>query len=178
MPGVFERIRRALATCSLASALVALPAPAVAASGTFHVVSTVRVTSACAYNGTPSLAFGSYNPVVANASAPATATATLSVVCPVAHAYTVTANLGQHSASAASTCATGRCTRAMSNGARFLSYDIYTTPSHTTVWNSVNAIASTGSGTAQSNKVYGYVPPAEIAPAGNYTDTVTVTVTF
>jgi len=177
-PGILERARRVLATGFVVTALAALPAQAVAATGTFDVVSRVTVTSACTYNGTPALAFGSYDPIVANASVAATATATLSVVCPAQSPYTVTANLGRHSSSAASTCATGPCTRAMSNGALFLSYDIYTTPTYTTVWNTVNGIGGIGTGAMQAINVYGYIPPAEAAPAGSFTDTVTVTVSF
>jgi spore coat protein U-like protein len=154
------------------------PSIATAGTGTLNVVSSVTVISICTYAGTPALAFASYDPVVANASTPATGTGILSITCPDTLAYSVTANLGLNAAAASGACATGTCTRAMSSSGNFLAYDIYTTPAHATVWNAANGIAATGTGVAQSVNVFGYIPAAQVAPSGTYADTVTVTVTF
>ena len=170
--------QRGLLAAALVGALVLATAPAGAGTGTFNVASSIVVTSVCTYNGTPTLAFVSYDPIVANASTPATATGALSVTCPDTLAYSVTANLGSNSGHATGSCATTTCSRAMVSGSNYLSYDIYTTSAHTTVWNTTNSIAGTGSGLAQSVNVYGYIPAAEVVPAGTYSDTVTVTVTF
>ncbi|HTX60606.1 MAG TPA: spore coat U domain-containing protein [Verrucomicrobiae bacterium] len=163
---------------AIVSASVAVQTPALAVAGTFDVDPSVVVASTCTYNGTGTLSFGAYDPVVANASLAATATGTVSVTCPDTLAYTLTANTGLYGTHASGSCATATCTRAMLSGSSYLSYDIYTTSAHTTVWNATNSIAGTGSGIAQSISVYGYIPPAEVAPAGSYADTVTVTVTF
>jgi spore coat protein U-like protein len=174
-----QAMRRTLAVLAVASVFCLASRPAaMAATGTFNVVSSVTVSSVCTYNGAPTLAFAAYDPIVTNQATPGTATGTLSVTCPETLAYTVTAGLGLHSASASGACATGTCTRAMLSAGSFLSYDIYTTAAHTTVWNAANGIPGAGAGVAQSINVFGYIPPAEIAPAGSYTDTVTVTVTF
>ena len=172
-------MQRALSIAALVSSLVlAAGSAASAATGTFNVVSSIVVASVCTYNGSPTLAFASYDPIVANATAAATATGALSITCPDTLAYTVTANLGSNSGHASGSCATTTCSRAMVSGGNYLSYDIYTTSGLTTVWNSTNGIAGTGSGVAQTVNVYGYIPPAQVAPAGSYADTVTVTVTF
>ncbi|HTA38310.1 MAG TPA: spore coat protein U domain-containing protein [Candidatus Acidoferrales bacterium] len=151
---------------------------AMAGTGTFNVASSVTVSSACTYNGSPSLPFGAYDPIVTNHTTPSTATGTLSVTCPQTLAYALTAGPGLNSASASGSCATGTCTRAMSNTGNFLSYDIYTSAAHATVWNATNGISGSGDGATQSISVFGYIPPALAASAGIYTDTVTVTVTF
>ncbi len=166
------------ATAALTASLIVSGSAALASTGTFNVTSSVTVTTSCTYNGTPTLDFSAYDPIVVNATTPATATGTLSITCPDTLPYSVTANTGLHASSASGACATGTCTRAMNSGTNYLSYDLYTTSGHTTVWNTVNGISGTGTGLAQSVTVYGYIPPAEIAAAGSYSDTVTATVTF
>lgn len=172
-------MRRLLAAIAAALGIVLIPGNgARAGTGTFNIVSSITVSSVCTYNGTPALAFAAYDPIVVNRTTAATSTGTLSVTCPQTLAYGVTADLGLNSASAGGACATGTCTRAMSSAGNFLSYDIYTTSAYATVWNATHALAGTGAGVAQSISVFGYIPPGQIAPAGSYTDTVTVTVTF
>ncbi len=73
--------------------------------------------------------------------------------------------------------------RRMAAGANLLNYNIYTTTARTTVWgdgtSSTSAITGTGSGTAQSVTVYGRVTSGQTSvPAGSYSDTVAVTVTY
>jgi spore coat protein U-like protein len=43
---------------------------------------------------------------------------------------------------------------------------------------SSDAVAATGNGSAQSFTVYGRVPPQAAPAPGNYSDTITVTVTY
>lgn len=172
-------MQRAIKVAALCVGLALATGPAAeAATGTFNVVSSVVVSSVCTYNGTPTLNFASYDPIVANASTALTATGALSITCPDTLAYTVTANLGSNSGHASGSCATTTCSRAMVSGTNYLSYDIYTSSGNTTVWNTTNSIAGTGNGLAQTVNVYGYIPPAQVAAAGAYADTVTVTVTF
>ncbi len=126
--------------------------------------------------------FGAYAPLGANQTTPLTANGTLKVRCTGGTAtYSLTANNGQNSSNATSTCATGACTRAMRIGATtaYVSYDLYTDAGYTTIWDATNAITDTGGGGGGTTETfYGYVPPGIANTAGTYTDSVTVTVTF
>ena len=60
-------------------------------------------------------------------------------------------------------------------------YQLYTDAAHTTVWGSASggsAVTGTGSGASQVNTVYGRTQLGSSAPIGNYSDTVTVSITF
>lgn len=70
----------------------------------------------------------------------------------------------------------------MNNGSDTIAYAMYSDASRSTSWGSTvgtDTVAGTGDGTDQTMTVYGRVAsiPAT-APAGNYSDTVTVTVTY
>lgn len=71
--------------------------------------------------------------------------------------------------------------RTMSKGAFTIPYEMYSDTSRTTAWgaSSGTTVAGTGTGLDQTLTVYGRVAsiPAS-AEAGNYSDTVTVTVTY
>ncbi len=69
----------------------------------------------------------------------------------------------------------------MSQSSNLLVYSVYTDNGRTTVWGNstgVDVVASTGTGAQQSFTMYGRAPAAQTAPAGSYSDTITVTVTF
>jgi spore coat protein U-like protein len=71
----------------------------------------------------------------------------------------------------------------MANGANLLNYAVYTDSARSTVWGDGGAgatatIDGTGSGTAQSTTIYGRIPAGQTVPAGSYSDTVNVTVTY
>jgi spore coat protein U-like protein len=70
--------------------------------------------------------------------------------------------------------------RRMKSGNNFLVYQIYKTAARTTVWGSGSdalqmQLLQSGSG---SIPVYGRIPGGQAVPAGNYSDTVTITLTF
>jgi spore coat protein U-like protein len=105
-----------------------------------------------------------------------TATSTVSVTCTTDAAYDLALDEGENQSAT---------TRRMTDGTDFVSYRLYNDAGHTTLWGddttfgSVNA--GIGSGVEQDVTVYGRVEAADNAttpPAGNYSDTVTVTVTF
>jgi spore coat protein U-like protein len=61
----------------------------------------------------------------------------------------------------------------------YLNYELYTDNSDTTVWNSSNQVAYTGTGASSQATFYGVVPKGQsTVPAGAYSDTVNITVTF
>lgn len=72
--------------------------------------------------------------------------------------------------------------RVMSDGSgNTVGYQLYTDTTRTDVWGNTvgtDAQAETGTGTSQDITVYGEVPAQTTPPAGTYTDTVAVTVTY
>lgn len=106
-----------------------------------------------------------------------TATSTVSVTCTTDAAYDLALDDGGNAS------ATTR--RMTDDGTNFVSYRLYSDAAHTTLWGddttfgSVNA--GTGNGIEQDITVYGRVESGDNAttpPAGAYSDTVTVSVTF
>jgi len=123
--------------------------------------------------------FGIYDPLAGSA---AQATGTVAVDCQVLLlglfvSWTVTLSTGSSG---------GYVTRQLQSGANTLSYNLYTNPARTSVWGD----GSNGTSVASANiflivgpnttnyTVYGNIPAAQDRPAGNYTDTVTVTMTY
>lgn len=165
--------RWALVAGALLNALlVALTQPAAAktATATFNV--TANVPSSCTITATD-LAFGS---VPANPGANVDAQTTLSVTCTLSTTYTIALDKG---------LATGGTVamRQMQNGTNLLNYTLYTTTARTTVWGdgtlSTQTVSGTGNGNAQSVTVYGRVPSGQTnLAAGNFSDTITATVTY
>lgn len=76
--------------------------------------------------------------------------------------------------------------RKLTSGANFLNYNMYTDTGRTIVWGDGTASTQTISDsylilltpTTRHYTVYGRVPGSQNKPAGTYTDTVTVTVTY
>lgn len=169
------RLTRYIGLVALLLALCPLNAYAATTTGSVSVSATI--SNNCTF-GTSTMAFGAYDPVITNASTPLTATGTVDLTCTKSDSVTLTANTGSNSTHATGSCATATCTRAMANGAIYLSYDLYTSAARTTVWNAANNIPATATGASQSVNVYGYVPSGVADSAGSYADTVTVTATF
>ena len=138
------------------------------------------VTFTCTVNAT-GIAFGTYNPL--------SPTGDSSV-----GSWTVTCNaIGSGSATVAgtltlSTGLSGTYTaRTMKSGTHALQYNIYLTPSHTQVIGdgSAGTFALSDSGTVTAGQVYqitgsmyGFMPPSQDVPAGSYSDSIVVTVTY
>ena len=142
------------------------PAQASTATNTLSVTATV--VNYCTVN-TSSLSFGNYQ------GSDATATATATLTCTNGTAETIGLDAGANGAHAVGT------TRAMTDGSsHYLSYEIYQNSGHTTVWDaSTHTEAGTGTGSAQSLTAYGDIPANQLtAPAGSYTDTVNINVTY
>jgi len=75
---------------------------------------------------------------------------------------------------------TGPTNRKMVKGAESVTYGLYSDAARTLPWGSTagQTIAGTGAGAAQSYNVYGRVPAQTTPSAGEYTDTVVVTITY
>ncbi len=72
--------------------------------------------------------------------------------------------------------------RVMSSGAHSLNYNLFNTANRTLVWgdatNGSFAVSGSGTGDAINHVIYGLIPPHQNVPAGNYSDTITVMITF
>jgi spore coat protein U-like protein len=131
----------------------------------------------CSTSVTAHLAFGAYDPVGANATTPADATATLSVNCTNQMPYTVTAGQGANAATGSTASVP---LRQMASGANRLGYFIYQNSGRTLVLGNTSAtgIALVGMGSAAPTTIYGRIPAGQNKPVGTYSDTIIMTVTF
>ena len=134
-------------------------------TSTFQVTATVA--SSCTVTAT-SLAFGNYTLAQLDGSSTITAT------CTNGTTYTIGLDAGSF---AGATTSTRRMTGPSAAG---LSYSLFSDSGRTTNWGNVAGswVSGTGTGAAQVLTVYGRIPANQTALIGNYTDTVTVTVTF
>ncbi|MGE3141999.1 MAG: spore coat U domain-containing protein [Hyphomonadaceae bacterium] len=151
-------------------ALAAAAGPAFAGSDTSSFTVNATVIASCAVSAND-LQFGNYNPV---ADSDLDAATTLSVACTNGTPFQIALGLG--GGTGASTAA-----RYMTNGANTLAYTLYQDASRSTLWGEtagVDTKAGTGTGAAVSIDVYGRAPMHQTAPAGAYSDTIVVTVTY
>lgn len=131
---------------------------------------TATVIASCGVEAND-LAFGDYDPV---SSTPLDVGTTIAVTCTHGASYDVSLDAG---VGADATIAS----RKMTSGAATLDYSLYRNAGRTSVWGATigsNTVSGVGNGALQSINVYGRAPARQTAPAGNYTDTVTVTVTY
>lgn len=156
-------------------AIAAIPAHAGTTTGMFQVTATV--VNSCKINSAGNLAFGNYDPTSATNT---TGSSSISVNCTKGDVYTIALNYGANGGSASN--------RIMTDGAgNNLNYNLFTDSGYTKVWNSTcgagnNCDGGTGAGpggaNAQSYSVYGQIVAGQNVPAGSYSDTITLTVTF
>lgn len=162
-----------IATLAGAGAAVSLGAPTAAVAGTQS--STLGVTATVTANctvSTTAVAFGSVNTLSGNTDA----TGSVSVTCTNGSAWSAAANAGSGTGATLAS-------RRMSAGANTLSYTLHTDAARSSVWGDGSAgtatVSNTGTGAAQTFTVYGRVPSGQTSvPAGSYSDTVSVTITY
>lgn len=161
---------RYLAPVLIAGAL--LPCNAYAAgSDTDSFQVTATVVASCDVVAS-ALAFGNYDPVTASNL---DAETTFSVVCTNGTPYNVGMSLGS---GAGASMATRRMTR--SGGAQTLNYVLYQDNQRSVLWGNTGTDrqAGTGAGTPDTIHLYGRVPMQQAAPAGSYSDTIVITVSW
>ena len=152
--------------------LGAAPTAALAGTASSTMSVTATVTANCTVS-TTALAFGNVDTI---SGSNFDNTGSLSIRCTNGTAWSATAGVGSGPLA-------GYANRKMTAGANVLNYNIYTTAARTVVWgdgsSSTSPIGGTGTGNAQSVTVYGRVGSGQTSvPAGAYTDTVAVTVTY
>lgn len=176
-------------SAALLAAVLALPA--IAANKTANFNATANVNANCTFSVSGDLAFGTYDPLVANAAAALPGTTTLTLTCTRGTPSTITM-----SASANFGSGLGGL-RAMTTGAggagNTLSYAIYqpsavgaSATATATAWGDP-AVAGTGTSFAvaaaptiasRTITVFGSIPPGQDVSNGSYTDAVTATVNY
>lgn len=165
--------------CALIFGLGALASGAHAATATGTMNVSASVTASCKIQSIGAIAFGAYDPANVNASSPLTAAGNISVSCTKGDAVSVTLDQGAN-ALTGSTCAAP--TRQMANGTNMLGYAVYSDTGYTKAWgcDATNTVSFTSAGAATPTQLstYGKVPGGQDVPAGNYSDTVTVSVSF
>jgi spore coat protein U-like protein len=142
-----------------------------ASSTTLSVTATVSKN--CTITTAP-VAFGNYDSVAANATAPLDGLGTVTVTCTKGSPAKVGLNDGSNAQGT---------TRRMSQAATdFLAYELYKDTTHATRWgNTADTaldITAAPSQAPRNFSVYGRVPAAQPVAVGSYTDTVTATVNF
>ena len=150
----------------------------IAGSDTANLTVTANVNATCKLSNSVAVAFGTYDPVLANASTPLDANGSFDIKCTKGSSGTLKLNTGLYGANASGT------TRALkaASSANYLNYDLYTASGRTTVWNDTTNTVLYGpasNASAFTETVYGRIPAAQVnAVADSYADTVTVTVTY
>jgi spore coat protein U-like protein len=139
-------------------------------SGSGAMTATASVTGSCTISA-GAMPFGSFGLALATTSR--SQTATLSYTCSAGTTARITLGQGQHGTGTLSSPV-----RYMASGSGTLSYQLYSDSGQTTVWDGVTGVSVTGTGSAQTSTVYGKTPAQAVPPAGTYTDTVVVTITF
>lgn len=156
------RLRRSI-TAAIAIAVASLPSTAGAV--------------ACNVSTLPAQ-FGVYNPLDA---APLATTGAINVACTctglldcVVFAYRIEVSAGQSGSTAA---------REMRSGTGRLQYNLFSDPGFTSVWGTGNAGYSvlyllTLFGSKQTATVYARIPARQVVPAGSYSDSPMVTISY
>jgi spore coat protein U-like protein len=95
----------------------------------------------------------------------------VTVTCDASSSYTIALNAGTAGSYAG---------RVMQSGSHKLRYNLYVDANHTVVWGDGSAGTETigGSGTDTNYPVYGSVPAGQNPIVGDYSDVITVTLTF
>lgn len=152
------------ATLSLAD-----PARAGTVQTTMNVSATVQ--NSCIISAAPML-FGNYDPVSAS---PTNASTSITVTCTTGTSFGVGLSAGSTSGSTVSS-------RHMGNAANRLSYALFSDSGRTTNWGNSPGVDAPSNTIATASpsvlSVYGQIPAQQNIPAGAYSDTVTVTVTY
>jgi spore coat protein U domain-containing protein, fimbrial subunit CupE1/2/3/6 len=163
-------MKRAILSLAVLS-LISLPA--FAGSQTANLNVTASVSAVCTIS-TVTVAFGAYDPVVANAATDLNGTGTLTVACTKGAAATIDLGVGNNLSGGS---------RRMASGTDFLNYALFKDAARTQVWGTPLAGGTTltynsASKASTSITVYGKVPQAQDVTVGAYSDVVVATINY
>ena len=164
----FRKWLRAISVAASAAAVWGGFAFAGTVSGTLPV--SASITNNCSFGTISSLSFGAYDPVVANSTADLSSTGTFALTCTSGDALTIGLSLGANAVS--------NQRNMKDSGTDKLAYNLYQDSGHSTAWDETTTESSTGTGSEITYTVYGVVPHGQNIPAGSYTDSVSIDVTY
>jgi len=178
----FRLNRTAAVLCVAIGTALMSSAPAYAAgSQPANLAVSASVASNCTIS-TAAVAFGAYDPIVANAVTALAGTGSITITCTKASVPTLKLDLGANPSGSV---------RRMASGAERLPYELYQAPDNlagtacgalTTVWGTSGAniltTVAAPSKAARTYNVCGTVPGGADVAVGAYADTVIATVTF
>lgn len=166
-------VKALVATTLLSGAAIASATSTNATTAQLNVSATVNPT--CIINSAGAMTFAAYDPSTPNAQ---TTSSSISVNC----TNTTPFNIGLSAGGGAGATVTNRV---MTSGTNTLNYSLYQDTGHASVWGNTvgtDTVAAAGLGMASGNAivktVYGQIPLQPNAIPGNYSDTVTVTVSY
>ena len=152
--------------------MAAFAAPASAQSASDNLSVTATVASNCTITTSP-VAFGAYDPVLANAASPLDGSGSVTVACTRGSSATIGLGLGSNASGS---------TRRMGVGGNFIAYELFQEAGRTTVWGDAGAgllsPSAAPSIAPRTFTVYGRVAAGQDVAAGNYADSVVATVNF
>ncbi|NCU10725.1 MAG: spore coat protein U domain-containing protein [Sphingomonadaceae bacterium] len=161
-----RRLTMAAALCGLTSAEMAQAATAQTTMGI-----SATVLNACIVSATD-MAFGTYDPTSASAT---DSTSSINVTCTIGTSFSVGLNAG-------STAGASVTARQMASGSDRLNYALFSDAARTTNWGNTpgtnTPAPTTATALPATLTVYGRIAAQQNVPAGSYTDTVTITVTY
>ncbi|TCJ11697.1 SCPU domain-containing protein [Parasulfuritortus cantonensis] len=158
----------------LAALAALVPGLALAATATGNLSVSATVSDTCTV-GTSSIDFGAYNPISGSARS---GTGAVKVTCTTGTPYSIELGTGANTAS----CSGNRCMKDAST--HYLPYELYLDSGHVTVWGGADYVAGTakvsqtGTGAEQTHDLYGGIAASQNVPAGSYSDTVTITISY
>jgi spore coat protein U-like protein len=170
-----KNLQRLASLATLSTLLLAgTAAPSLAGTATSSFAVTATVANSCIVSST-TLAFPTYLPTSASATTGSTA---VDVTCTLGAPYTVALSNGSGTGADPTAGASGRKMTGPSSA--LLGYNLYQDAGYTQAWGStgVYLLSGTGTGVQVPLTVYGRIPASQVAAAGNYTDTINVTVSF
>ncbi len=156
------------------AALLAQPALAqTTQTATSDMAISTEVTSNCTVTSSPV----DFSQVNATAGLAIDGLGGISVVCTMGTPWVASADKGS------SSTATVAARQLTGTPGGKLNYGLFTESTHTTIWGDGTAatatLSDTGTGVAQDRVIYGEIAASQTgAPAGNYTDTVGVSVVY
>jgi spore coat protein U-like protein len=150
------------------------PTPASATTTSGNATITASVSNNCVLATSNALAFGAYDPIVTNKTTDLTVSTTFSTTC--TKGASVTLEIGSGNNGGTYTNATRAMT--FSGATTNLAYELYEQSAHTTVWNTTNTVAYTGTGNTDTQTIYGVIPHGQNVTSGNYSDTVLISAVY
>jgi len=157
----------------------ALSVPAYAGTGSANMAVTANIGMNCTIS-TTDIAFGAYDPIVANASSDLDAAGSVTTTCTVGSAGSVIIGQGLGASEGSTDADPVRRMQGPGEG-DYLGYQVYSDSEHQNVWTNYGdtGIAYSASGSAQVMLVYGSIDGGQTSvPQGSYSDTLVVTVNY